>query len=119
MARPGLELVVGTFRDSQFGPVLMFGLGGIFVEITKDIAFRIAPLSPGDAEEMIREIRGFPLLEGYRGLEPVDLSQLKEVLLRVSDLVIENPVIREMDLNPLFGYRDAVLVVDARIILES
>lgn len=119
MARPGIEMVVGTFRDPQFGPVVMFGLGGVFIEILKDVAFRVAPLSSQDAEEMIREVRGFPLLEGYRGREPVDLSRLKEVLLRVSDLALANPTIREMDLNPLFGYRDEVVAVDARMILNS
>ena len=119
MARPGLELVVGIFRDPQFGPVLMFGLGGVFVEIMKDVAFRVAPISPRDAEEMVRAVRGFPLLEGYRGREPVDLSQLKEVLLQVSNLAVENPIIREMDLNPLFGYCDGVAAVDARIIIEA
>ena len=117
-ARPGIEVIVGMFKDSQFGPVLMFGLGGIWVEILKDVSFRIVPLTRRDACSLIREIKGFPLLEGRRGQEGVDLSSLEEVLLKLSAFVEKYPGIKEIDLNPIFAYRDGYLVVDARVILE-
>ncbi|HEX77348.1 MAG TPA: acetyl-CoA synthetase [Dehalococcoidia bacterium] len=117
MARPGLEVIIGMSQDPHFGPVMMFGLGGILVEVLKDVAFRIVPLAPRDAREMIREIKGYPLLEGYRGQEPANIPILEEMLLRVSDFVEHHPEIKELDLNPIFAYRDSALVVDARIIL--
>ncbi len=101
MARPGVEVIIGMSKDAQFGPVLMFGLGGILVEILKDVSFRIVPLAKRDAREMIREIKGYPLLEGYRGQEPVDVSNLEELLLKVSDFVEQNPEAKEIDLNPI------------------
>jgi acyl-CoA synthetase (NDP forming) len=116
-ARPGTEVIVGMTKDPQFGPVLMFGLGGVLVEVLKDVAFRIVPLEPRDAREMVREIKGFPLLEGYRGGEPADLDALEALLLKVSDFVERHPAIDELDLNPVFAYRDGVVAVDARIIL--
>lgn len=119
MARPGVEVIVGMSKDAQFGPVLMFGLGGILVEILKDVSFRITPLTKRDAGEMIREIKGYPLLAGYRGQEPVDVSSLEELLLKVSDFVEQNPEVKELDLNPVFAYSDGAIVVDARIILEE
>ena len=119
MARPGVEVIVGMSKDAQFGPVLMFGLGGILVEVLKDVSFRIVPLSRRDAAEMIREIKGYPLLEGYRGQEAVDISYLEELLLKVSDFVEKNPEIRELDLNPIFAYGDGAIAVDARVILEE
>jgi len=119
MARPGVEVIIGMSKDAQFGPVLMFGLGGIMVEVLKDVSFRIVPLSRRDAAEMLREIRGYPLLEGYRGGEAVDLSCLEEWLLKVSDFVEKNPEIMELDLNPIFAYSDGAIAVDARVILEE
>ena len=119
MARPGVEVIIGMSKDAQFGPVLMFGLGGILVEILKDVSFRIVPLTRRDAGEMIREIKGYPLLEGYRGQEPVDVSNLEELLLKVSDFVEQNPEVKELDLNPIFAYSDGAVAVDARIILEA
>ena len=119
MARPGVEVIIGMSKDAQFGPVLMFGLGGILVEILKDVSFRIVPLAPRDAREMIKEIKGYPLLEGYRGQEPVDVSNLEGLLLKVSDFVEKNPEIKELDLNPIFAYRDGAVAVDARVILET
>ena len=95
MARPGVEVIIGMSQDAQFGPVLMFGLGGILVEILKDVSFRIVPLTKRDAGEMIREIKGYPVLEGYRGQEPVDVANLEELILKVSsfvDLLAERPV---------------------------
>ncbi len=119
MARPGIELVMGMSKDQQFGPVLMFGLGGVLVEVLGDVAFRIVPLTPRDAAQMIREVKGFPILEGYRGQEPVDIAALEESLLKLSRFVDERPMIKEMDLNPVFAYSDGLTVVDARIVLED
>lgn len=119
MARPGVEVIIGMSKDAQFGPVLMFGLGGILVEILKDVSFRIVPLTKRNAKEMIREIKGYPLLEGYRGQEPVDVSNLEELLLKVSNFVEQNPEVKELDLNPIFAYSDGAVAVDARVILEE
>lgn len=119
MARPGIEVIVGLSKDVQFGPLVMFGLGGILVEILKDVSFRIVPLSRRDAREMIREIKGYPLLLGYRGQEPANLLALEELLLKVSSLAQQIPEIKELDLNPVFAYRDGAIVVDARILLEE
>ena len=117
MARPGIEVIIGMSKDDQFGPVLMFGLGGIMVEVLKDVSFRLVPLAKRDAAEMVREIKGYPLLEGYRGQEAADISYLEELLLKVSDFVAQNPEVSELDLNPIFAYRHGALVVDARVIL--
>ena len=118
MAPPGTEVIVGTSKDPQFGPVIMFGLGGIFVEVLKDVSFRVIPVNRKDAQEMIREIKGFPLLQGYRGKEPVNIPALVEIILKISRFINENPQIREMELNPIFAYKNKALAVDARIILE-
>ncbi len=118
MARPGVEIIVGTFKDAQFGPVIMFGLGGIFVEVLKDVAFRIVPIARRDAAEMIKEIKGYPLLQGYRGHEAADINALEDILMKVSDFVEKTPEIKEIDLNPIIAYKDAALVVDARIVME-
>jgi acyl-CoA synthetase (NDP forming) len=119
MARPGVEVIIGMSKDAQFGPVLMFGLGGILVEVLKDVSFRIVPLARRDAAEMLREIKGYPLLEGYRGQEAVDVSHLEDMLLKVSDFAEQNPEVKELDLNPIFAYSDGAIAVDARIILEE
>jgi len=118
MARPGVEVIMGMTKDPQFGPVLMFGLGGVFVEVLKDVAFRIVPLEPRDARQMIRDIQGFPVLEGFRGQEPADLAALEDMLMRLSAFVEEHPEIQELDLNPIFAYKDSALAVDARIVLS-
>ncbi len=118
MAKPGVEVIIGMTKDAQFGPVLMFGLGGILVEVLKDVAFRIVPLTRRDAREMIREIKGYPLLQGYRGQESADVAFLEELLLRVSSFIEKNPEIKELDLNPIFAYMNGAVAVDARVILE-
>jgi acetate---CoA ligase (ADP-forming) subunit beta len=118
MAAPGTEVIVGMSKDPQFGPVMMFGLGGILVEVLKDVAFRIVPLEPKDAREMVREIKGFPVLEGVRGRKPADTDALEKLILRVSEFVEAHPEIEELDLNPVFAYPDGVLAVDARIVLS-
>jgi acetyl-CoA synthetase (ADP-forming) len=117
MVRPGTEVIVGSSKDPQFGPVIMFGLGGIFVELLKDVSFRIIPLERRDALEMIEEIKGYPLLQGYRGKEPANISALVEIILKISKLIQENPTIKELELNPIFVYRDKAIGVDARMIL--
>ncbi len=117
MARPGVEVIMGMTKDPQFGPVLMFGLGGVFVEVLKDVSFRIVPLEPRDARQMIRDIQGFPVLEGFQGQEPADLAALEDMLMRLSAFVEEHPEIQELDLNPIFAYKDGAVAVDARIVL--
>lgn len=119
MAHPGVEVIIGMTKDEQFGPVLMFGLGGILVEVLKDVSFRIVPLTKRDASQMIKEIKGYPLLEGYRGQEPADIPFLETLILKVSDFIDKNPEIKELDLNPVFAYKDGAVAVDARVILES
>jgi acetyl-CoA synthetase (ADP-forming) len=118
MARPGTEVIVGTSKDPQFGPVIMFGLGGIFVEVFKDVSFRIIPVDQRDAQQMIKEIKGYPLLQGVRGKEAASIPALVEIILKISNLIEKNPQIKELELNPVFAYRDRALAVDARIILE-
>ncbi len=118
MAKSGVEVIIGMTKDAQFGPVIMFGLGGILVEILKDVSFRIVPLTKRDAGEMIRDIKGYPVLEGYRGQEPSDVGALENMILKVSDFVENNPEIKELDLNPVFAYKDGAVAVDARIVLE-
>jgi acyl-CoA synthetase (NDP forming) len=119
MARPGTEVIMGMSKDPQFGPVLMFGLGGIMVEILKDVSFRIVPITRRDANQMIKEIKGYPVLEGYRGQEPANITALEDMLLKLSDFVDKNPEIKELDLNPIFAYKDGAVAVDARVILEE
>jgi acyl-CoA synthetase (NDP forming) len=118
MAPPGVEVIVGMSKDAQFGPVLMFGLGGILVEVLKDVSFRIVPVSQRDAAEMIREIKGYPVLEGYRGQKPASISALERLVVKVSQFVEKNPQIKELDLNPVFAYHDKAVAVDARVVLE-
>jgi acetate---CoA ligase (ADP-forming) subunit beta len=117
MARPGLEVIVGTATDPQFGPVVMFGLGGVWVEVLKDVSFKLAPLTKDDARAAIGEIRAARLLEGFRGSEPVDKAALEDILLKVSEFVAGAPEVLEMDLNPVFAYPDGAVAVDARVIL--
>lgn len=120
MLSDGVEVMVGMTRDPLFGPLIAFGLGGIHVEILGDVQCRIAPLTDRDATEMIRGIKGYRLLTGYRGHPPADLEALEETLLRVSRLVEEIPEISELDLNPIFALSEGhgCLIVDARIRIE-
>jgi len=118
MAKQGIEVIIGMTKDAQFGPVIMFGLGGILVEVLKDVSFRIVPMTRRDAGEMITEIKGFPILKGYRGQDPADVPFLEELIVKVSDFVDKNPEIKELDLNPVFAYKSGAMAVDARIILE-
>jgi acyl-CoA synthetase (NDP forming) len=111
------EVIIGMIKDPHFGPVIMFGLGGIFVEVLKDISFRILPIKERDAEEMITEIKGYPILKGVRREPPKDVAAIREVLIKLSTLVMENPEIQEIDLNPILVYEKGLQIVDARMIL--
>lgn len=120
MVTPSTEIIVGVTRDPTFGPAIMFGLGGIFVELLKDVSFRIAPIKEEDALEMIHEIKALPMLQGFRGGPNVKLEQIVDVLMKISKLTIDYmDDILEIDLNPIFAYEDKILTVDARIILTK
>jgi len=117
MAAPGQECIIGMVHDSQFGPVIMFGLGGIFVEVLKDVSFRVAPLTTEDIEEMIREIKGYKILTGVRGEKPKDIEAIKEILARLSQIAIDNPEIQEVDLNPVIVHEKGASIVDSRVLI--
>jgi acetate---CoA ligase (ADP-forming) len=119
--RKGREVLVGVNRDPQFGPLVVFGLGGIYVEVLKDVAFRLAPITRAEAAEQVRGIRTYPLLQGVRGEPPADIAAAEEIILRVSQLVTEFPEIVEMDINPLVLHNqgEGAIVLDARIILQG
>ncbi|MDP6606166.1 MAG: acetate--CoA ligase family protein [Dehalococcoidia bacterium] len=119
MAQPGTEIIVGVTTDPQFGPVMMFGLGGIFVEVMKDVAFRIIPLEQRDAKQIVREIRGYPVLEGVRGQAGADLDAIERLLIQVSDFAWEHREVAELDLNPVIVRPDGALAVDARVVLAA
>ena len=112
------ELVAGLIRDLQFGPCVMFGLGGIFTEILRDITFRIAPIEKRDAMEMMHEIKGHKILEGIRNMDAVDIDRLAEILINVGQIGLENEAIKEIDINPLVISGSKPLAVDALIIFE-
>jgi acyl-CoA synthetase (NDP forming) len=114
------EVIVGALQDPSFGPTVMFGMGGIFVEVLKDVSFRLAPLTPEDAREMISEIKGYPILAGVRGEKPADIEALVEILQKVGQLAYEFTEIAEMDLNPIFVFDkgEGAKIVDARIVLK-
>ena len=121
MLSGGVEVMVGMTHDRLFGPLIAFGLGGIHVEILGDVRFRITPLTDRDAAQMVREIKGYRLLQGYRGHPPADVEAIEEVLLRLSRLVEEIPEISELDLNPVFALPpgQGCSIVDARIRVEA
>jgi acetyl coenzyme A synthetase (ADP forming)-like protein len=118
MVNGGRETIVGISRDPAFGPLLMFGLGGIYVEALKDVVFRLAPIQPLDAYDMVHSIRGVALLDGIRGAPPVDFAALTDVLLRISQLAIDFPEIAELDVNPLLTFSKGVTAVDARVLIR-
>jgi acetyltransferase len=119
MVDPGCEVIIGTKIDPQFGPVIMFGIGGILVEVLKDVVFRVLPISRRAAKEMVSEIRAAPILNGFRGEPPADREALVELLLEVAEIVEAYPAIQEMDLNPVIVREDGLTVVDARILLKK
>ncbi len=112
-----IELSAGMVRDPQFGPVITFGLGGIWIEVFRDIAYGIAPLSPQEAEEMIHSIRTYSILMGVRGKEPADMQALCDLLVRLSRMALEETSIQEMDLNPIFPLQKGYFIADVRVIL--
>jgi len=113
------ELVAGLIRDSQFGPSVMFGIGGIFTEIFNDVVFRIAPIDQFDALDMMEEIRGKRILDAVRGLDPVDREQLSNLLVRIGQIGVENEMIQEIDINPIIISKGRCIAVDAMIVLKS
>jgi acyl-CoA synthetase (NDP forming) len=110
-------VIVGTKIDDQFGPVIMFGIGGIMVEILKDVSFRVLPVSARSAKTMIGDIRSVSLLDGFRGQPPADRKAIQKLLLSVSEVIESYSEIREMDLNPVFVHEQGLAIVDARILI--
>ncbi len=119
MAEKGVEIIIGVTRDPQFGPIMMFGLGGIFVEVLKDVVFRALPLSPADAEEMLDEIKAKAILAGVRGASPADRRAIIDLMLRLSRICLAHPEIAEVDLNPVIVYPKGLAILDARMILAD
>jgi acyl-CoA synthetase (NDP forming) len=117
MAPNGTEIIVGSTTDPTFGPTIMFGLGGIFVEILKDVSFRVAPIDMVDAREMIKEIKAYKILEGARWMPPSDQETLADILVKTSKMLMECPEIKELDMNPILAYPDGARIVDGRIIM--
>ena len=119
MAEPGVEVIIGATKDPQFGHVIMFGLGGVLVELLKDVSMRLVPLTAKDARVMVREIKSLPLLQGYRQYPPCDLDSLEEAILNLSQFLEEHPDIKELDLNPVLCYPHGLVAVDARVVLDE
>ncbi|HII85105.1 TPA: acetyl-CoA synthetase [Candidatus Bathyarchaeota archaeon] len=119
MMQPSTEVIIGAIRDRQFGPSIMFGIGGVFTEIFNDVAFRVAPLDMIDALNLVRGLRGYKILEGVRGKPAADLDSIINVLLSVSGLMMEHEFISQLDLNPVIVYAEGVCAVDCRIVLRS
>jgi len=113
----GIEIICGMKRDPAFGPVLMFGLGGIFAEVLKDVSFQITPVNKKEAKEMIKKIKGYKILNGYRNTPKADIDKLAKLILNVSKLAQENPQIKEIDLNPVFINEKYIKVADPKIII--
>ena len=112
------HLIVGGLHDEQFGPVVMFGMGGVLVELFKDVSFRIAPVTELESLEMIREIKAYPALSGYRGSKALDIEQIAKSIIIISDLITNISTIKEVELNPLLAYEKNVMAVDAKVILR-
>ena len=119
MAERGVEIIIGATKDPQFGHVIMFGLGGVLVELLRDVSIRLVPLHQRDAKSMISEIKSFPLLQGYREYPGCDIESLELALMNLSRFLEEKPIIKELDLNPIISYPKGILAVDARVILEE
>ncbi len=117
MASRGQECIIGMIRDAQFGPVIMFGLGGIFVDVLKDVSFRVAPLADEDIDAMIKEIKGYRILTGVRGEKPKDVEAIKDILAKLSGIAIDNPEIDEIDLNPVIVHEKGLSIVDSRVLI--
>jgi acyl-CoA synthetase (NDP forming) len=119
MAAEGVEVIIGAKRDPQFGPTVLFGLGGVFVEVFKDVSIRVAPVDKRMALEMIKEIKGYLILKGFRGKKPADIDALADIVVSVSGLAMEMGNVMELDVNPVMAYEDGAVAVDARIKLRD
>jgi acetyl-CoA synthetase (ADP-forming) len=119
MVPQGKEVIVGMVREPKLGPAVLFGLSGIFVDILKDVSFRVAPVSKEEALKMIKEIKAYPILEGVRGEKPSDVNAIADVITKVSRLGMEREEIVEMDINPLFVYEKGAIAIDSKIILRK
>lgn len=117
MAPPGHEVIIGLKKDDQFGHAIMFGLGGIFVEVYKDVSFRVIPIKKREALDMISEIKGFPVLKGIRGRKPASIEAIIDVLISVSEIAEKEKII-ELDINPLIVNENGAVAVDARAMME-
>ena len=114
----GAEILIGSMTDPQFDKMIALGIGGIFTELYKDVTFRLIPITEDDVKEMIGEIKGKKIFDGFRGLPPIDKRELTDIMLKVSKLVEKHPQIKEMDLNPIVGTEKGLKAIDARVILE-
>lgn len=119
MMSKGIEVIIGGFKDEQFGPVIMFGTGGIYVEVFKDTSFRLAPLNVDEARRQVEETKIFKVLQGVRGEKAVDIDSICQAIVNVGDLLIEYDEISEIDLNPVLCYPDEYVAVDARVVLAT
>ncbi len=119
MAETGTEVIVGMTRDPQFGPVMMFGLGGVLVEVLKDVSFRVLPLTDRDVNQMVNDIKGRVILDGVRGMQPADKTAICDTIMKIARFVGDHPEIEELDLNPLFVYAQGIIAVDARIVVAA
>jgi len=119
MVDKGVEVIVGGIRDAQFGPAVMFGIGGVIVELLKDVSFRLAPVTKEECLAMMEEIKAYPLLAGYRGAEPADLDAIADVIIKIGNIMAEAVDIKEMEINPLIVYPEGAMAVDARVVLNS
>ena len=114
----GKEIIIGATEEKGLGHMIMFGLGGILVELLKDVAFELTPVTASEAKEMLRSVKSYPLLSGFRGEKGIDQGQIVEIIQRISQLVTDLPMVREMDLNPIIMYEDKMVAVDGRIIIS-
>jgi acetyl-CoA synthetase (ADP-forming) len=119
MAPNGVEVIIGALRDPQFGPAVMFGIGGIAVELMKDVSYRLAPLDKKDAINMMKEVKSYPLLTGFRGSKPMDLKSIVSVIIKLSEILIELEDIKEIEINPMIVYEKGVMAVDARVVFNQ
>jgi acetyl-CoA synthetase (ADP-forming) len=119
MVDKGIEVIIGGIRDAQFGPAVMFGVGGVMVELLKDVSFRLAPVTEEECIEMMMEIKSYPLLTGYRGAEPCDTDAITNIIIQVGSIMHEVDGIRELEINPLIAYPKGLMAVDARVVLSS
>ncbi len=119
MAPQGTEVIVGAKRDPQFGPTILFGLGGIFVEVFKDVSIRVAPVDRAMAMDMIDDVKGYAILKGARGKKGVDLEALADIIVNTSKLMMEQDRVMELDMNPVMAYESGAMAVDARALVRD